>query len=143
MGEVTKGLAATPDDVKANIDAASIRRAPAAGTRDSAGSAFLTDRPKRNRPGCLTTTVILELKRLAHRRRAGAEMALLAQRDSPSTASRCGGSADLVAVTLVGRRTGCWQLRGGEVGAGRAGEGKAAEAFANTLAENRKYGDGA
>jgi hypothetical protein len=140
MAEVTKGLGYA-GDVKANIDAASIRRAQQL-VRGIAGSAFMTDRP--NDIGrLLDHPVILELKSLGTGDEQALMMALLLNAITEHYQSVRGASADLVHVTLVEEAHRLLaRSAGGKSAEDAQAKEKAAEAFANTLAENRKYGEG-
>jgi hypothetical protein len=140
MAEVTKGLGYA-GDVKANIDAASIRRAQQL-VRGITGSAFMTDRP--NDIGrLLDHPVILELKSLGTGDEQALMMALLLNAITEHYQSVRGASADLVHVTLVEEAHRLLaRSAGGKSAEDAQAKEKAAEAFANTLAENRKYGEG-
>ena len=140
MSEVTTGLGYA-GDVKANIDAASIRRAQQL-VRGIAGSAFMTDRP--NDIGrLLDHPVILELKSLGTGDEQALMMALLLNAVTEYYQSVRGASADLVHVTLVEEAHRLLaRSEGGKSAEDAQAKEKAAEAFANTLAENRKYGEG-
>ncbi len=140
MSEVTEGLGYA-GDVRANIDAASIRRAQQL-VRGITGSAFLTDRP--NDIGrLLDHPVILELKSLGTGDEQALMMALLLNAITEHYQSVRGASADLVHVTLVEEAHRLLaRSAGGKSPEDAQAKEKAAEAFANTLAENRKYGEG-
>jgi hypothetical protein len=140
MAEVTAGLGYA-GDVKANIDAASIRRAQQL-VRGIAGSAFMTDRP--NDIGrLLDHPVILELKSLGTGDEQALMMALLLTAITEHYQSARGASADLVHVTLVEEAHRLLaRSAGGKSAEDAQAKERAAEAFANTLAENRKYGEG-
>ncbi len=140
MGEVTKGLGYA-GDVKANIDAASIRRAQQL-VRGVTASAFMTDRP--NDIGrLLDHPVILELKSLGTGDEQALVMALLLTAITEHYQSARGASADLVHVTLVEEAHRLLaRYAGGKPAQDAQAKERAAEAFANTLAENRKYGEG-
>jgi hypothetical protein len=140
MGEVTKGLGYA-GDVRANIDAASIRRAQQL-VRGIAGSAFMSDRS--NDIGrLLDHPVILELKSLGTGDEQALMMALLLNAITEHCRSVRGVSADLVHVTLVEEAHRLLaRCAGGKSSEDAQAKEKAAEAFANTLAENRKYGEG-
>jgi hypothetical protein len=140
MSEVTQGLGYA-GDVKANIDAASIRRAQQL-VRGVAGSAFVTDRP--NDIGrLLDHPVILELKSLGTGDEQALMMALLLNAVTEHYQSVRGASPDLVHVTLVEEAHRLLaRSEGGKSAQDAQAKEKAAEAFANTLAENRKYGEG-
>jgi hypothetical protein len=140
MSEVTRDLGYA-GDVKANIDAASIRRAQQL-VRGVTGSAFMTDRP--NDIGrLLDHPVILELKSLGTGDEQALMMALLLNAVTEHYQSVRGASADLVHVTLVEEAHRLLaRSEGGKSAQDAQAKEKAAEAFANTLAENRKYGEG-
>lgn len=139
MAEVTDGLG-YPADVKAGIDAASVRRARQL-VRGGAGSAFLTDRP--NDIGrLLDHPVILELRSLGPGDEQALTMALLLNAVTEHHQSARGPSADLVHVTLIDEPHRLLaRSAGGGSPAERAREAAAA-AFAGTLARNRGYGAG-
>jgi Helicase HerA, central domain len=140
MSEVTKGLGYA-GDVKANIDAASIRRALQL-VRGVTGSAFMTDRAN-DIARLLDHPVVLELKSLGTGDEQALMMALLLSAITEHCQSVRGASSDLVHVTVVeeAHRLLARAERGTSSEDTRAKE-KAAGTFANTLAENRKYGEG-
>lgn len=140
MSEVTEGLGYA-GDVKANIDAASIRRAQQL-VRGIAGSAFMTDQP--NDIGrLLDHPVILELKSLGTGDEQALMMALLLNAITEHHQSMRGASAELLHVTLVEEAHRLLaRSEGGRSAEDAQAKEKAATAFANTLAENRKYGEG-
>jgi Helicase HerA, central domain len=140
MAEVTNGLGYA-GDVKASIDAASIRRAQQL-VRGITGSAFMTDRP--NDIGrLLDHPVILELKSLGTGDEQALMMALLLIAIAEHYQSVRGASADLVHVTLVEEAHRLLaRSAGGKSAEDTQAKEKAAEAFAGTLAENRRYGAG-
>ena len=140
MREVTKDLGYA-GEVKANIEAASIRRAQQL-VRGVTGSAFLTDRPN-DIAGLLDHPVILELKSLGSGDDQALMMALLLNAITEHYQSVRGASPDLVHVTLVEEAHRLLaRAQGGKSAEDAQAKEKAAEAFANTLAENRKYGEG-
>ena len=140
MGEVTRGIGYA-GDVKANIDAASIRRAQQL-VRGISGSAFMTDRPN-DIARLLDHPVILELKALGTGDEQALMMALLLNAITEHNQSVRGASADLVHVTLVEEAHRLLaRSEGGKSAEDAQAKEKAAEALANTLAENRKYGEG-
>ena len=140
MGEVTNGLGYA-GDVKANIDAASVRRARQL-VRGISGSAFMTDRPN-DIARLLDHPVILELKSLGPGDEQALMMALLLNAITEHCQSARGASADLVHVTLLEEAHRLLaRLEGGKSAEDARAKEKAAEAFANMLAENRKYGEG-
>lgn len=140
MREVTADLGYA-GDVKANIEAASIRRARQL-VRGVTASAFLTSRPN-DIARMLDHPVILELKSLGSGDEQALMMALLLNAVTEHYQATRGASPDLAHVTVVEE---AHRLLGRQEGARAAEEAqakeKAAEAFANTLAENRKYGEG-
>ena len=140
MSEVTKSLGYA-GDVKANVDAASVRRAQQL-VRGIAGSAFMTDRF--NDIGrLLDHPVILELKSLGTGDEQALMMALLLNAVTEHYQSARGASAELLHVTLVEEAHRLLaRSEGGKSAEDAQAKEKAAEAFANTLAENRKYGEG-
>jgi hypothetical protein len=140
MREVTADLGYA-GEVRANIEAASIRRAQQL-VRGVTASAFLTSRPN-NIAGLLDHPVILELKSLGSGDEQALMMALLLNAVTEHYQAVRGASADLVHVTLVEEAHRLLARPQGNRGAEDAqAKEKAAEAFANTLAENRKYGEG-
>jgi hypothetical protein len=140
MHEVTDGLSYS-GDVRANIDAASIRRAQQL-VRGVTASAFMTDRP--NDIGrLLDHPVILELKSLGTGDEQALMMALLLNAITEHYQSVRGPSPTLVHVTLVEEAHRLLaRSMGGKSAEDAQSKERAAEAFANTLAENRKYGEG-
>ncbi len=128
-------------EVRANIEAASLRRAQQL-VRGVTASAFLTSRPN-DIGGLLDHPVILELKSLGSGDEQALMMALLLNAVTEHYQAARGASPDLVHVTLVEE---AHRLLARPQGARAAEDAqakeKAAEAFANTLAENRKYGEG-
>jgi hypothetical protein len=140
MREVTADLGYA-GEVRANIEAASIRRAQQL-VRGVTASAFLTTRPN-DIAGLLDHPVILELKSLGSGDEQALMIALLLNAVTEHYQAVRGASADLVHVTLVEE---AHRLLARSEGARAAEDAqakeKAAEAFANTLAENRKYGEG-
>jgi len=140
MSEVTEGLGYA-GDVKANIDAASIRRARQL-VRGITGSAFLTDRPS-DIGRLLDHPVVLELKSLGTGDEQALMMALLLNAITEHCRSVRGASPDLVHVTLVEEAHRLLaRSEGGKPAQDAQAKEKAAGAFASTLAENRKYGEG-
>jgi Helicase HerA, central domain len=140
MLHVTKDLGYA-GEVKANIEAASIRRAQQLAAGVSA-SAFLTDQPNRIER-LLDHPVILELKSLGSGDEQALMMALVLNAVTEHYQAVRGASQHLVHVTVVEEAHRLLARPGG----GKAQEEaqakeKAAEAFAQTLAENRKYGEG-
>jgi hypothetical protein len=140
MSEVTKDLGYA-GEVRANIEAASIRRAQQL-VRGITGSAFMTDQP--NDVGrLLDHPVILELKSLGTGDEQALMMALLLNAITEHYQSVRGASPELVHVTLVEEAHRLLaRAAGGKSEQDAQAKEKAAESFANTLAENRKYGEG-
>jgi hypothetical protein len=140
MQEVTADLGYA-GDVRANIEAASIRRAQQL-VRGVSASAFLTSAPN-DIAGLLDHPVILELKSLGSGDEQALMMALLLNAVTEHYQAARGASPDLVHVTLVEEAHRLLARPAGTRAAEDAqAKEKAAEAFANTLAENRKYGEG-
>ena len=140
MGEVTADLGYA-GEVRANIEAASIRRAQQL-VRGVTASAFLTDQPN-DIAGLLDHPVILELKSLGSGDEQALTMALLLNAVTEHYQAVRGASADLVHVTLVEEAHRLLaRPQGAKAAEDAQAKEKAAEAFANTLAENRKYGEG-
>jgi hypothetical protein len=140
MREVTADLGYA-GEVRANLEAASLRRAQQL-VRGAAASAFLTDQPN-NIPRLLDHPVIMELKSLGTGDEQALMIALLLAAVTEYYQAVRGASTELAHVTLVEE---AHRLLARPQGARAAEEAqakeKAAEAFANTLAENRKYGEG-
>jgi hypothetical protein len=140
MREVTADLGYA-GEVRANIEAASIRRAQQL-VRGVTASAFLTSRPN-DLAGLLDHPVILELKSLGSGDEQALMIALLLNAVTEHYQAVRGASADLIHVTLVEEAHRLLARSTGPKAAEDAqAREKAAEAFANTLAENRKYGEG-
>ena len=140
MREVTADLGYA-GEVKSNIEAASIRRAQQL-VRGVAGSAFLTSVP--NDIGrLLDHPVIIELKALGSGDEQALMMALLLNAITEHYQAGRGASAELVHVTVVEEAHRLLaRSEGGKSAEEAQAKEKAAEAFAATLAENRKYGEG-
>ena len=140
MSEVTTDLG-YKGDVEASTDAASTRRARQL-VRGVAGSAFLTDQP--NDIGrLLDHPVILELRSLGHGDQQALMMALLLNTLTEHCRSVRGASPDLVHVTLVEEAHRLLaRSTGGTPADSAPARERAAEAFANMLAEGRRYGEG-
>ncbi len=140
MKEVTQDLGYA-GDVKSNIEAASIRRAQQLVSGPTASS-FLTDRPLDMR-ALLDHPVVVELKSLGAGDEQSLMIALLLNAMTEHYQAERGASPNLVHVTVIEE---AHRLLARPQGSGGADEAqakeKAAEAFANTLAENRKYGEG-
>jgi hypothetical protein len=140
MGEATADLG-YEGEVRSNIEAASIRRAQqlAVGT---CASTFLTSR-SHDMESLLDHPVVIELKTLGAGDEQSLMIAFLLNAMTEYYQAVRGASPTLRHVTvieeahrLLARPTG-----GGDQTTAQAKE-KAAEGFANTLAENRKYGEG-
>ena len=128
-------------EVRANIEAASIRRAQQL-VRGVTASAFLTSRPN-DIAGLLDHPVVLELKSLGSGDEQALMIALLLNAVTEHYQAVRGASPDLVHVTLVEEAHRLLaRAQGGKGAQDAQAKEKAAEAFANTLAENRKYGEG-
>jgi hypothetical protein len=128
-------------EVKANIEAASIRRARQLVAGVSA-SAFLTNQPNRVER-LLDHPVILELKSLGGGDEQALMMALLLNAVSEHYQAVRGASPHLVHVTVVEEAHRLLaRPAGGKAQEEAQAQEKAAEAFAQALAENRKYGEG-
>jgi hypothetical protein len=140
MREVTADLGYA-GEVKSNIEAASIRRAQQL-VRGVTASAFLTSVP--NDIGrMLDHPVIVELKALGSGDEQALMMALLLNAITEHYQAARGASADLVHVTVVEEAHRLLaRSEGGKSAEDAQAKEKAAEAFASTLAENRKYGEG-
>jgi len=140
MTEVTADLGYA-GEVRSNIEAASIRRSQQL-VRGATASVFLTDQPN-DIARLLDHPVILELKSLGSGDEQALVMALLLNAITEHYQAVRGASRELVHVTLVEE---AHRLLARSQGARAAEDAqakeKAAEAFANTLAENRKYGEG-
>jgi hypothetical protein len=140
MREVTANLGYA-GEVKHNIEAASIRRAEQLATGASA-STFLTNQPNNIRQ-LLDRPVILELKSLGSGDEQALMMALLLNAITEHYQSARGASPDLAHVTVIEEAHRLLERPSGGHGQTDAqAKEKAAAAFANTLAENRKYGEG-
>jgi hypothetical protein len=140
MREVTADLGYA-GEVRANIEAASIRRAQQL-VRGATASVFLTGRGN-DIAGLLDHPVVLELKSLGSGDEQALMMALLLNAVTEHYQAVRGASADLVHVTMVEEAHRLLARPHGSKSAEDAqAKEKAAEAFANTLAENRKYGEG-
>ena len=121
--------------------AASIRRAQQLASGVGA-STFLTDQPNQIER-LLDHPVVLELKSLGGGDEQALMMALLLNALTEHYQAGRGASPKLVHLTVIEE---AHRLLGRPAGGKAQEEGqakeKAAEAFANTLAENRKYGEG-
>ncbi len=140
MSEVTEDLGYA-GEVKSNIEAASIRRAQQLAT-GVAASAFLTNLP--NDIGSLMDRpVILELKTLGAGDEQALMIALLLNAMTEHYQAVRGATPHLTHVTVVEEAHRLLaRPQGGKGDESAQAKEKAAEAFANTLAENRKYGEG-
>ena len=140
MKEITSGLGYA-GDVKSNIEAASIRRAQQLVSGPTASS-FLTDQSLDVR-ALLDHPVVIELKSLGSGDEQSLVIALLLNALTEHYQGERGASPDLAHVTVIEE---AHRLLARPQGSGSADEAqakeKAAEAFANSLAENRKYGEG-
>lgn len=126
-------------EVKSNIEAASIRRAEQLVSGASA-SAFLTNRPN-DIARLLDHPVVIELKSLGSGDEQALMMALLLNAMTEHCQVR-GASSDLEHLTVIEeahRLLERPESRGQEEAQAKQ---RAAQAFANALAENRKYGEG-
>ena len=140
MREATSNLSYA-GEVKSNIEAASIRRAEQL-TTGVAASAFFTDRPN-DIGGLLDHPVILELKSLGSGDEQALMIALLLNAVTEHYQAVRGASPRLEHVTVIEEAHRLLQRPQGGGGQEQAqAKENAAEAFANTLAENRKYGEG-
>ncbi len=140
MRSVTKDLGYA-GEVKANIEAASVRRAQqlAAGT---AASTFLTDQPF-DVGSLLGHPVVLELKSLGSGDDQALMMALLLNAVTEHYQANRGASSGLMHVTVIEEAHRLLaRPEPGKAAEDAQAKEKAAESFANTLAENRKYGEG-
>ena len=128
-------------EVKANIEAASVRRAQQL-TVGVCASAFMTNR-QFDVEALMERPTILELKALGAGDEQSLMIALLLNAMTENYQAVRGASPTLCHVTVVEE---AHRLLARSRNAGGAEEAqakeKAAEAFANTLAENRKYGEG-
>jgi hypothetical protein len=140
MRKVTAGLQYA-GEVRSNIEAASIRRAEQLAAGGSA-SAFLTTKAN-DIAGLLDHPVIIELKSLGSGDEQALMMALLLNAITEHYQAVRGASAKLEHLTVIEEAHRLLQRPEGGRGQEEAqAKEKAAEAFANTLAENRKYGEG-
>ena len=128
-------------EVRDNIEAASIRRAEQLAAGVSA-SAYLTSQPN-DIARLLDRPVILELKSLGSGDEQSAMMALLLNALTEHYQAVRGASRGLKHVTVIEEAHRLLtRPQGGRAQEEGQAKEKAAEAFANTLAENRKYGEG-
>jgi hypothetical protein len=128
-------------EVKHNIEAASLRRAEQM-TMGVAASVFLTDRPN-DISGLLDRPMVLELKSLGSGDEQALMIALLLNAITEHYQAVRGPSPRLEHLTVVEEAHRLLERPGGSSGQEQAqAKEKAAEGFANTLAENRKYGEG-
>lgn len=140
MRKVTASLGYA-GEVKHNIEAASIRRAEQLAAGVSASS-FLTTR--HNDIGALLDhPVIIELKSLGSGDEQSLMIALLLNAVTEHYQAVRGASPRLEHVTVIEEAHRLLErVEGGRSQEEGQAKEKAAEAFANTLAENRKYGEG-
>jgi hypothetical protein len=140
MRSVTSDLGYS-GEVKHNIEAASLRRAEQL-TAGAMASTFLTDRP--NAIGALLDhPVILELKSLGAGDEQALMIALILNALTEHYQAVRGQHDGLAHVTVIEEAHRLLAKPEGSAGAEQAqAREKAAESFANTLAENRKYGEG-
>jgi hypothetical protein len=140
MGEATADLGYA-GDVKSNIEAASVRRAQqlAVGT---CASTFLTSR-SHEMEQLLDHPVIIELKTLGAGDEQSLMIAFLLNAMTEYYQAARGASPTLRHVTVIeeAHRLLARPSGGGDQSTAQS-KAKAAEGFANTLAENRKYGEG-
>jgi DNA helicase HerA-like ATPase len=127
-------------EVKSNIEAASIRRAEQL-VSGVAASAFLTNRPN-DIAGLLDHPVVIELKSLGSGDEQALMMALLLNAITEHYQSVRGASSDLEHLTVVEEAHRLLERPEGSGQEEAQAKQRAAQAFANTLAENRKYGEG-
>lgn len=140
MTEVTQDLGYA-GEVKHNIEAASIRRAQQLVSGPTASS-FLTDQSL-DVKALMDRPVIVELKSLGSGDEQSLMIALLLNAITEHYQADRGASSTLVHVTVIEEAHRLLARPQGSRGAEEAqAKEKAAEAFANTLAENRKYGEG-
>jgi hypothetical protein len=128
-------------EVKHNIEAASLRRAEQL-TTGVAASAFFTDQPN-DIAALLDHPTILELKSLGSGDEQALVIALLLNAVTEHYQAARGASPRLEHVTVIEEAHRLLQRSEGSGSRDQAqAKEKAAETFANTLAENRKYGEG-
>jgi hypothetical protein len=140
MGEATSDLGYA-GEVKANIEAASIRRARQLTTGPTA-STFLTDQRLDIRR-LLSGPTVIELKSLGNGDEQALMIALLLNAMTEHYQANRMGSAGLAHVTVIEEAHRLLARPQGGRGSQEAqAKEQAAEAFSNTLAENRKYGEG-
>ncbi len=139
MRTVTAGLGYA-GEVKSNIEAASIRRAEQL-VSGVAASAFLTNRPN-DIAGLLDHPVVIELKSLGAGDEQALMMALLLNAITEHYQAVRGASSELEHLTVVEEAHRLLERPEGRGQEEAQAKQRAAEAFANTLAENRKYGEG-
>jgi DNA helicase HerA-like ATPase len=140
MRKVTADLGYT-GEVRSNIEAASIRRAEQLVT-GVAASAFLTTQPN-DIAALLDHPVVIELKSLGSGDEQALMMALLLNAITEHYQAVRGASTNLEHLTVIEEAHRLLERSAGGRGQEEAqAKEKAAEAFANTLAENRKYGEG-
>jgi hypothetical protein len=128
-------------EVRANIEAASVRRAQQL-TVGVCASTFMTDQ-QFDIQALMERPTILELKALGAGDEQSLMIALLLNAMTENYQAVRGASATLRHVTVI-EEAHRLLARGHKAGGAQEAQAKeqAAEAFANTLAENRKYGEG-
>ena len=139
MREVTDGLTYA-EEVRASIDAASVRQVQQL-VHGATGSAFVTDQ-QGGIARLLDHPVVLELKSFGSVDEQALMMAFLLNAITEHYQSVRGPSSELVHVTLVEEAHRLLARSRGKSAEDERAKEKAAEAFANTLAANRKYGEG-
>ena len=128
-------------EVRSNIEAASLIRARALVSGPCA-SAFLTDRDL-DCGALLARPTVIELKALGNGDEQSLMIALLLNAITEHYQAERGASAQLEHVTVVEEAHRLLARPKGNAGSQEAAaREQAAEAFANVLAENRKYGEG-
>jgi uncharacterized protein DUF87 len=127
-------------EVKSNIEAASIRRAEQL-VSGVAASAFLTNRPNEIER-LLDHPVVIELKSLGSGDEQALMMALLLNAITEHYQAVRGASSELEHLTVVEEAHRLLESPEGRGQEEAQAKQRAAEAFAGTLAENRKYGEG-
>ncbi len=128
-------------EVKHNIEAASVRRAEQLTTGPSA-SALVTNLAN-DIGALLARPTVLELKSLGAGDEQALMMGLLLNAITEHYQSARGASSGLAHVTVIEEAHRLLERPAGGAAQGDAqAKEKAAAAFANTLAENRKYGEG-
>ncbi len=141
MGRATADLG-YKGEVKANLEAASVIRAKQL-VYGPCASTFRTDLPL-DVEWLLGRPVIVELKTLGSDDEQALMMALLINAITAHYKANRGAQRELVHVTVIEEAHRLLRRATGAAGGSPQGQAKeqAAEAFANVLAENRKYGEG-